>query len=129
MAWPKKGTRTLVIEGESFLWHYSGHCPFCSADVFTVGRGGQPFVLFIDPTPWGFELKPSSVVAAIRWGLNNGWSPEKGPTRGMAHNDSTSKFEWLPEGERHIKCDSKPLSKEQAISKFGLDGWSEWLGD
>jgi hypothetical protein len=47
----------------------------------------------------------------------------------MAHNDNADCFEWLPDGERHISCDSKPLSKEQAITKFGLDGWAEWMAD
>ncbi|MCW1885640.1 hypothetical protein OKA04_12950 [Luteolibacter flavescens] len=115
------------MDGSTFLWHYSAHCPLCSADVFTVGREGQPFVLFIDPRPWEFEIRPASVVAAIRWALAEGWTPEKGPTRAMAHNDMTHQFEWLPDGERHLKCNTSPLSKEQAIAKYGLDGWSEWM--
>lgn len=129
MAWPKKGTRPLVVDGAHFLWHYAAHCPMCSSDVFTVGRESQPFVLFIDPTPWDFQIRPASVVAAIKWAVKEGWSPEAGPTRAMAYNDSTRQFEWLPDGARHIECRSKPISKEQAIAKYGLDGWAEWMPD
>ena len=127
MAWPKKGTRELSIDGKKYLWHYAAHCPLCSSDVFTIGQAGKRFVLFIDPYPWGFELRPSSVVAAIKWALNKGWSSEFGPTRAMAWNDENQEFEWLPDGERHLTCKSKPSSKEQAIKKYGpWDGDSEW---
>ncbi len=75
MAWPKKGTRKITVDEVVYLWHYSGHCPWCSDDVFTVGIAGKPYVLFIDPFAWNFELKPSSIAAAIRWATNNGWTP------------------------------------------------------
>jgi hypothetical protein len=111
MAWPKKGTRKLVIDNKNYLWHYNAHCPLCGSDFFTVGRAGKRFVLFIDPNPWGFELRPASVVAAIRWALNKGWSPESGPNRAMAWNDKSQEFEWLPNGERHLACNSKSVSR------------------
>jgi hypothetical protein len=107
MAWPKKGTRKLVIDGVKYLWHYDGHCPLCSSQVFTIGREGERFVLFIDPYPWGFELRPASVVKAVRWALSQGWTSKSGPTRAMAWNDQKQEFEWLPEGERHLRCQSK----------------------
>ena len=110
MAWPKKGTRELVINNQKYLWHYDGHCPLCSSKVFTIGRAEKRFVLFIDPFPWGFELRPASVVSAIKWALDRGWSPESGPTRAMAWNDKTQEFEWLAEGKRHLICNSKPIS-------------------
>lgn len=127
MAWPKKGTRKLVIDEKTYLWHYSGHCPLCSSDVFTIGQHGNRFVLYIDPYPWGFELTPSSVVTAIKWAVDKGWSPESGPTRAMAWKDKIQEFVWLPDGEHHLTCKSKPASKEQAIKKYGsLEGEAEW---
>ena len=92
------------MDGEDFVWHYDAHCPWCSNDVFTAGRQGQPHVLFIDPFPWGFELRPKSVAEAIRWAFRQGWTPEAGPTRSMAFNDDTSEFEWLADGQRHRAC-------------------------
>jgi hypothetical protein len=127
MAWPKKGTRELVIDNQNYLWHYDAHCPLCSTKVFTIGRPGQRFVLFIDPYPWGFELKPASVVSATRWALEKGWTPESGPTRAMAWSDKKQEFEWLADGQRHLSCKSKPNSQEQAIKKYGrYDGLDEW---
>jgi hypothetical protein len=49
VAWPKRGTRKLVVNGSEFLWHYDACCIWCSDDVVTVGRAGAPYVLFIDP--------------------------------------------------------------------------------
>ena len=104
MAWPKRGTRKIVVEGSTFLWHYDACCPWCSSDVFTAGRPGAPHVLFVDPFPWGFEFRPANVAAAIRWALQNGWSPEKGPTQALALNDETEQFQWLAKGQRHLAC-------------------------
>lgn len=107
MAWPKKGTRKITVDGVNYLWHYSAHCPLCSDDVFTVGIAGSPYVLFIDPFPWNFELKPSSIASAIRWATENGWTPAQGPTRGMSYDDRSKEFIWLPDGERHLCCQNK----------------------
>jgi len=101
MAWPKKGTRKLVIDGEEYLWHYDAHCPLCSTDVFTIGQAGKRFVLYIDPYPWEFEMRPASVAKAVRWALNNGWNSASGPTRALFWNEAIHDFEWLPDGERH----------------------------
>ncbi|RZB33357.1 MAG: hypothetical protein SRB1_01185 [Desulfobacteraceae bacterium Eth-SRB1] len=102
MAWPKKGTRKLVIHGEEYLWHYDAHCPFCSNDVFTIGQAEKRFVLYIDPFPWEFEMRPATVVKAVTWALSNGWSCEAGPTRAMAWNQEAQDFAWLPDDERHL---------------------------
>jgi hypothetical protein len=104
MAWPKRGTRSIVVDGESFLWHYSGHCQFCSDDVITAGKPGAPYVLFVDPLAWAFEFRPSSVAAALRWARAQGWSAENGPTRGVALGEKSEAWEWLPEGKRHLEC-------------------------
>ncbi len=104
MAWPKRGTRKIVVDGESFVWHYDGCCPFCSDDVVTAGKEGAPHVLFVDPFPWEFEFRPRNVAVAIRWARAAGWTAESGPTRALAFNDDTEKFEWLEPGQRHLGC-------------------------
>lgn len=107
MAWPKKGTRKISVDGVVYLWHYAAHCPLCSDDVFTVGLAGRPYVLFIDPFPWHFRLTPAAVAAAIRWATDHGWTPDKGPTRAMARDGSTGRFVWLPAGQRHLHCQDR----------------------
>lgn len=104
MAWPKRGTRRIVVDGEEFVWHYDACCPWCSDDVFTAGKEGAPHVLFVDPFPWGFEFRPRNVAAAIRWARASGWTAEKGPTQALALNDKTERFEWLGPGQRHLCC-------------------------
>jgi hypothetical protein len=109
MAWPKRGTRKIVVDGEDFFWHYDACCPWCSDDVFTAGKSGAPYVLFIDPFPFApaFELGPRAVAEAIRWARANGWTAESGPTRALSLNEQTAQFEWLAEGQRHLACVGK----------------------
>ena len=104
MAWPKKGTRKLTVNNEVYLWHYSGHCPLCSKDVFTIGMAGKPYVLFIDPFPHAFEMTPASVAQAIQWAVENGWTPDRGPTRAMVLDEIENRFVWLADGKRHLNC-------------------------
>jgi hypothetical protein len=104
MAWPKKGTRKIIINGEEYLWHYDACCPWCSDDVFTAGKSGQPYVLFIDPFPYAAEIGPGYVSRAIKWAISQGWSPSSGPTRSMSIASENEKFFWLKDGERHAKC-------------------------
>ena len=72
---PKKGTRELVINNQKYLWYFNAHCPLCSSKAFTIGQAGKRFVLFIDPYPWNFDLRPESVVSALRWAFERNWSP------------------------------------------------------
>jgi len=104
MAWPKRGTRRIVVDGEEFAWHYDVHCVFCSDDVMTAGKQGAPYFLFIDPYSWSVEVRPRSVAAAIRWARATGWTAERGPTKAMAFDDKSQDFRWLAENQRHIAC-------------------------
>lgn len=109
MAWPKRGTRRIVVDGEAFAWH-SGTID-CGDVVFTAGKPGVPYVLFIDPLPWPAP-PPAHVAAAIRYARAQGWSAESGPTRAVAFSEATQTFEWLPEGHRHLaQRTPSPLSE------------------
>ena len=104
MAWPKKGTRKIVIDGVDFLWHYDACCPWCSDDVFTAGKSGDPYVLFIDPFPYAAEIGPGYVAKSIKWALKHGWSSSAGANKSMSLNSETNEFYWLNTEERHAKC-------------------------
>ena len=99
MAWPKKGTRKLVVDQAEWLYHYDAHCELCSDDCVTVGQLGQPHYLFLDTFSYYFNHTPRHVVDSIRWAVAAGWSPEFGPDRGLTATESG--FEWLPPGHRH----------------------------
>lgn len=100
MAWPKKGTRKIVIDGELWLWHYSGHCYLCSGSTVTVGRAGFPRYLYLDNWARDFEHAPRHIAASIRWALAQNWSTRTGPDRGLRATGQS--FEWLPDGHRHV---------------------------
>ena len=100
MAWPKRGTRKLIIDGIEWLYHYDAHCEFCSADSVTVGQLGQPHYLFLDTFSRHFDNTPRHACDSIRWATANGWSPAWGPDRALSATESG--FEWLPHGYRHF---------------------------
>jgi len=62
----------------------------------------EKYVLFIDPYPWDFEITPSSILKAITWALDHGWSPAEGPTKNMAYSKEINDFIWLPGGVKYI---------------------------
>jgi len=99
MAWPKRNTRKFTVDGCVYLWHTSREVPF--PWLFTIGQAGQPYVLYIDPIPHDFELKPKSVEVAIRWAVTQGWSPQAGPTRAVSFDGESQSFRWLPRGVRN----------------------------
>lgn len=105
MAWPRKGTRELTVDAVVYRCHYSAHCPLCSDDVLTIGKSGAPYVLYIDPFPWHFDFRPATIVEAVRWARDQGWTAEHGPTRAMSLDDRTRQFVWLPAGKRHLESE------------------------
>ena len=99
MTWPSKDTRKIVVGGESFLWHvHESRVGWADAPI-TVGREGSKFVLHLDAFSWDGTPKPSIVAEAIRWALAKGWTPETGPTRGVARLEP-GRFVFLARGER-----------------------------
>ena len=95
MAWPKRHTRTLRLDGCDYLWHLSGNQLDCSGTVLTVGKATCRHYLHVDPYPWDFEIRPATVAEAVRWALSQGWSAEDGPTRRMALGEAG--FAWHTE--------------------------------
>ncbi len=104
MAWPKRGTRNIVVDDIEYLWHYDAHCIWCSDDVFTVGQQGKPFVLYIDSYAFGEEIRPKNIANAIKWAVLNEWNPTTGPNKSMSYDQDKDKFYWLPDGVKHASC-------------------------
>ena len=102
MAWPKRNTRPLVVDGTRFLWHHSSQALYASDGVITVGIEGDGYFLHIDPFPHDFEIRPATVANCVRWALAQGWSTRDGPTRGMAFDSKIGSNVWLPDGVRYL---------------------------
>jgi hypothetical protein len=115
MAWPKKNTRPLIVDGTRFLWHHSGRALYTADGIITVGIEGDRFFLHIDPFPHDFEIRPATVADCIRWALARGWSTCDGPTRGMAFDAKTGSNVWLPDGVRYLSDVASPAVDERSM--------------
>ncbi|MBN2319671.1 MAG: hypothetical protein JXR49_11365 [Acidobacteria bacterium] len=102
MAWPKKNSRAVVVDGERFLWHISGNRIDGKETLIAVGKAEQKYMLFIDPYPWDFEIAPSNITRALRWALVHGWNAAAGPSKYMAFSRRENTFVWLPDGIRFL---------------------------
>ena len=102
MSWSKKHTRAITVEGQKFIWHLSGNRLDGKDVLLTVGKEKDRYFLFIDPYPWDFEITPANIATAIKWALQQGWTPEKGPSKNMVWSAGKNSFVWLPEGIRFL---------------------------
>lgn len=81
MAWPKKGTRKLVIDGTTWLWRHRPYDQSTGLAPATIGRAECCYYLYLDASSRYFENTPRHAAMAIRWALENGWCAEVGPSR------------------------------------------------
>lgn len=86
MAFGKRGTRSIVVDGRQLRWtvHRRGRrgCPHCDVMHIIVGADNRKgsFLLL---SPWelldsGIPIKPSGIAAWVRLALADGWSPGSG---------------------------------------------------
>ena len=54
------------------------------------------------PDAHEFQITPLNIRSATQWALKEGWSPEKGPTMGMAYSMETKGFCRVPEGVKFL---------------------------
>lgn len=74
----KISVRKVHVDDVEYLWIIDGNTIDGSADTHIAifqGKNGQR--LMLDPYSWHFEVRPSNVVAAIRFALRHGWTPRK----------------------------------------------------
>ena len=93
----KKKLRTIVVDGRRFRWVLPWNSLEFGDVHVSVFADAHTQALRIDPYPWGFEIRPRSIAAAIRFALGNGWSPDApGPAFYVALRDDA--FVVLPPG-------------------------------
>ena len=93
----EKKLKSIVVDGRQFRWVLPGNSLELGEVHVSVFADKRTQPLRIDPYPWGFEVRPKSVAAAIRFGLSNGWSPdEHGPAFYVSFRDD--RFVVLPPG-------------------------------
>ncbi|MEM7432522.1 MAG: hypothetical protein AAF351_11385 [Pseudomonadota bacterium] len=81
MAFPKKHTRQISVDNRSYVWHLNQNSlVFREAHITIAENGVSGQILYLDPYPWGLEIRPKKVRKAILWAIENGWTPaKKGP--------------------------------------------------
>ena len=94
MGFPKKRTRKLIVNGQTYLWHYSDHCPDCGSSPITIGQEDARYYLFIAPYTRDFTFSPKTISKAIMWALSNGWTASNGPSQKLCFNPAKDDFEW-----------------------------------
>ena len=73
MAWPKKNTRKVVVDGDVYQWHW--HPDKVLYSWIVIGKqsaDGQ--LLFLDP--YWLSATPGQICQAISFALASGWEPQ-----------------------------------------------------
>jgi hypothetical protein len=98
MTFPKKNTRTIIVDSCKYLWHLNDHFDSHSYWIVVTREGSNGQLLRIDPYPHDFEIAPNSVARAIRFALSKGWNPDlkEHPLR-LTYINGKDAFEVLPE--------------------------------
>ena len=97
----KTQKRKIVVNGTAYEWCLRGNKIWRDTDHITIyspTSTGAP--IYLDPYPWGLEIRPRTIADAIKFALKNGWEPEKKgrPFRiGYLHDT----FVVLPDGSKN----------------------------
>ena len=71
-----KSKRKIVVEEQEYIWTLENNDLTKPGRWITVTQTGTSWSrLYIDPYPWGLEIKPSSISKAIRRAKDLGWDP------------------------------------------------------
>ena len=82
MAFTKKFTRRIIVEGEAYLWHFRDNSLESEPRrivVQHISTRGQMLVVdpFSRPYALGFEIRPRVIREIILFGLTHGWEAKK----------------------------------------------------
>lgn len=93
MAWPKKNTRAVTVDEESYQWHLDRD-DVLSRWIVIGHQAGNGQLLFLDP--YDLSTRASVVCGAIQFALSAGWHPrQRAKPMRAAYNGTV--FSALPE--------------------------------
>ncbi|MGV3659722.1 MAG: hypothetical protein ACO1TE_06050 [Prosthecobacter sp.] len=79
MAFPRRHTRKITVDGIDYLWHLNHNDVTFGQTQITIACADQPkWFLHLDPYPCiagVYEIGPATVRRAILWALSLGWQP------------------------------------------------------
>ena len=119
MAFPKKHTRHLSVDGTRYLWHLNKDWDVRTRWI-VVQRdgcvGGQ--LLMVDP--YHHDLLPSrgTVSRAVRFAMCHGWRPEcKAPPLQLRFTGATHGFQLvIPPPNKGAPANRRPVGKSNSRS-------------
>ena len=90
--------RKITVDAKEYIWTLQGNRIDGAAQSIKVHDGPHTkSLLYIDPYPWEFEVRPKVIAEAIRFALKHGWKPQE--TDGeLAISMEAGTFLVLPEG-------------------------------
>src|SRR5438128_348413 len=76
MTLTKKNTRRITIAGEEYLWHLNRRFENRSSWIVIQHSCYSDQLLCLNPYSHDLLIGPGAVAEAIRFALNNGWTPQ-----------------------------------------------------
>lgn len=98
MAFPKRHTRRIAVNGVQYVWHLNhGDIDFGQTQV-TIGHAkSHRWLLHADP--YQIEPLPANVRAVILWALDQGWMPQVSHEPMLVSREDGAFF-WCPYSQR-----------------------------
>ncbi len=77
MAFTKKHTYTIVVQGDTYSWHRSRRFEWHNRWTAIRKKDSEGQLLLLDPYHHDFTLGAGDVAKAIAFALGHGWTPER----------------------------------------------------
>tara|TARA_B100000674_G_scaffold6879_1_gene5382 strand:- start:2043 stop:2372 length:330 start_codon:yes stop_codon:yes gene_type:complete len=101
MAKPVK--RRIIVKGQVFYWVLNGNSidtsPNQERHIKVHLKDLTKSILYIDPYPWEFQIRPKNIELAIKFAQSQGWDPKK-PNCSKYISQKENKFFVLPAGQK-----------------------------
>ncbi len=69
--------RKIKVSDDFYIWTLKNNSIYTKNAYIRVFKENYPnSILYIEPYSWYFEVRPQTIMKAIKYGLENGWQPE-----------------------------------------------------
>ena len=73
-----KNLRNISVDGDKYIWVLPGNEAYSLGKRISVTLEGTSFSrLYIDPYSHELEIRPGSIMQAVRTARDRGWAPER----------------------------------------------------
>lgn len=68
--------REIIVNDQVYIWTLKGNSIYGKGEHIKVHSKKTPFILYIDPYDWVFEIQPKTIRAAILFAIKNDWETD-----------------------------------------------------